>query len=77
MTSTEENLNGQLSVYGGKPSFTGSPLRSQNGDLEFAGAMTFDMFLKLAHIRCHEETCQLGMAYPTIVPRILEKKEAK
>ena len=48
MTSTQENLHliGQLSVYGGKTSFA---VRSQNGDLEFAGAMNWVMSLRQVH----------------------------
>ena len=67
-------LNGQLSVYGGKPSFSGSPLRSQNGDLEFVGAMNWIMFMRWVHIRCHQEPCQSGMVYPTNVLKILKKR---
>ena len=64
----------QLSVYGGKPSFTGSPLRGQNGDFEFPGAMNWIMFLRWAHIRCHQEPSQSGMVYPANVLKLLKKK---
>ena len=42
VTSKQENLDwiGQLSFYGGKASFTGSPPTSQNDELELAGAMS-------------------------------------
>ena len=48
VTSTQENLYwiGQLSVYGAKASFPWTQFRSQNGDLEFAGAMNLIMSLR-------------------------------